>query len=758
MKKLLRILTNRIEAKVRAYRRYDCSCWFVVKFKSLIVIYRKRDIILLMMRVWLLFISLTIFALMVSCPEVKAPPGDFPGEEEPPVVHPDPVMKLLILQVGVWNNDRDTISHSFVELYNAGTQAVDLTGYSLQYASGHTSSASVKQDGAWAKINLSGSIHPNNSFLIRGDERTVSGVQTAPMQVPQGDMNVPGFRINNRAAKIILLSSTTPIESVLQNPLTDNPFNIDNNGTKVAGYVDMLGGVNTVGTDLIRGFESSVGRRLTGSQVLRRVYRDDTDDNELDFENINYSNETNEVKGEKGPRRSGIAWYLPKAPLVTEPKSPTESLMILQANSIGNHQGGGFQTSLVELYNNTSAAINLTTGNYYLHIGDSDGWKRAIKLNGVIPKQCSFLVVGNVSGTGIYRAPVPAPDQSADFNIAVDNFMIAVFKNQNNILSVNNPFNDPLFAKDYVDMVGSGTVKGFETNRPIYPATAPRSLRRNSLTDNDDNSIDFDQTDFRAHTASNGMTDAELYKFWPRNSGQGAWNPITGIPRKDPVPIIPGETTDAGPKSSYAGKLLIFQVGPSASDGAIGRSFIELYNNTNASIDLKNFSLQYGTEGVDWKKINLTKTIPAKSSYLIVGEVTNSSTANLVIANAFSDQVEPVLKLNNDGFKVVLIESQYLLSVNNPFAMPGGSAAGYVDMFGATNDDVVDAWETIASQNTAPSGLISKNRSARRKSLNDTDSNLNDFERIDYRAENITQEKLQQVRPRYSGDGSWAPF
>jgi len=427
--------------------------------------------------------------------------------------------------------------------------------------------------------------------------------------------------------------------------------------------------------------------------------------------------------------------------------------MILQANSIGNAQGGGFPVSLAELYNNTSGAVNLAAGNYYLHVGDKDGWKRAIKLNGVIPSQCSFLITGNVNGTGLYRAPLPAPDQTADFNIASDNFMIALLTNQSNILSAENPFNDPALAKDYVDMLGSGTVKGFETNRPINSATEPRSLRRNSLTDNNDNSIDFDQIDFRTFTASNGFPDSELHKYWPRNSGAGAWNPMTGMPPVHPIPLVPGIDTEAGAKSDYAGKLLIFQAGPSASDGAIGRSFIELYNNTDSPIDLRNFSLQYGTSGADWKKINLTKTIPAKCSYLVAGEVTNSLTSNLKIEDAKADQVDLILKLNNDGFKVVLIESQNLLTVNNPFAMPGGNAKGYVDMFGGFNGSTVDAFETAVASN-----MISKQASARRKSLNDSDNNSNDFERIDYRAANITPEKLQQVRPRFSGDGSWSPF
>jgi hypothetical protein len=70
--------------------------------------------------------------------------------------------------------------------------------------------------------------------------------------------------------------------------LTDNPFNIDGQGKKVDGYIDMLGAVNTRNDDWINGYEKNIGARLTGSQTLRRTSIIDTDDNAVDFESIDF--------------------------------------------------------------------------------------------------------------------------------------------------------------------------------------------------------------------------------------------------------------------------------------------------------------------------------------------------------------------------------------------------------------------------------------------------------------------------------------
>jgi hypothetical protein len=211
--------------------------------------------------------------------------------------------------------------------------------------------------------------------------------------------------------------------------------------------------------------------------------------------------------------------------------------MILQANTYGNNNGGaaGFAKSLVELYNNTDAAIDLNAGNYYLHIGTATAWTNQIKLTGTIPSKCSYLIVttnaGEVNATP--RAALPAADQQADFVIANTNFKIALLKNQSSVLSVDNPFGEASLSSDYVDMLGTGTANGCE--KEAASASRPQCPRRISLEDTDNNKTDFAQADYRGYTGSNGMADTELYKFWPRNSAAGAWNPKTGLPKIDPT-------------------------------------------------------------------------------------------------------------------------------------------------------------------------------------------------------------------------------
>jgi len=212
--------------------------------------------------------------------------------------------------------------------------------------------------------------------------------------------------------------------------------------------------------------------------------------------------------------------------------------MILQANTYGNTNGGfpaGLPKSLVELYNNTDVAINLNTGNYYLHIGSATAWTHQIKLTGTIPAKCSYLIVTTNAGDVNTTPPanLPTADQEADFVISNNAFKIALLKNQST-LSVDNPFTEASLSADYVDMLGVGSnssgINGFET-APFANQSRPRVPRRVSLTDTDNNSIDFSDVDYRA----GNIPTVDLYKYWPRNAAAGAWNPTTGLPQIDPT-------------------------------------------------------------------------------------------------------------------------------------------------------------------------------------------------------------------------------
>ncbi|MCL2196891.1 MAG: hypothetical protein FWB77_04685, partial [Treponema sp.] len=345
-----------------------------------------------------------------------------------------------------------------------------------------------------------------------------------------GDINDPNFSLGNRSFKVALIEGSSILSM-------QNPFDVDGNGKKVSGYIDMAGSVNNpnaAAPDHIFGYETAPARN-SASEAIRRKNLTDTDDNSADFIAARYAKDsggmTNEMLEVRYPRNSSAGSWDPFAEPASPPPPPpgTEMLMILQANTYGNGNnttdGSGFPRSLVELYNNTNEAIDLTADNYYLHIGDAADWTYAIQLTGSIPARCSFLIVTTnmteVNATP--RSTLPTPDQEYDFIIANNNFKIALIRNQAT-LSVANPFTEASLSGDYIDMFGVGTTNGFET-AVAKNQSRPRVPRRTTLDDTNNNSVDFGDVDYRN---TNPISNDVLLKVWPRNAAAGAWNPITG--------------------------------------------------------------------------------------------------------------------------------------------------------------------------------------------------------------------------------------
>ena len=524
----------------------------------------SRFLNLLGIRLSILIGLLFLFGTCNNSTSPSSPPVD------PGVVGKAP---LLIWQVG---SGRDgAVSHSFVELYNPTAIKVSLQGYTLWYS---------RSEGGddWENIALTGSIPPGRSFFILGRPGIIGGMQEPNIPGVEGngarlvlatysgynppqalsvpfleanppykpvypviggkdfsaDMYCPEMVLSNNQFKVALIYGTETLDGVA------NPFNIDGYGTKVDGYIDLLGAINGTSIDACEG---TVMPKISKQQSACRVFVDDTDDNSVDFTNIDYQT--------TGTTDFQVLLYRPKGTRygAWKPLSKikgTEGLMILQANTYGNNNGmdqtppsptgGGFARSLVELYNNTGTAIDLNAGNYYLHIGTAGAWTNAIKLTGSVPAHSSFLIVDNtdpgVAGTNMNATPraiLPEADQSENFVINNKDFKVAVLKNQST-LSVDNPFGNPGLTSDYVDMLGVGTANGYEG--AAAKASRPQGPRRVSLVDTNSNISDFQQADFRGRTASGkqGIADAELYKFWPRNSSSGVWDPISGMPVINP--------------------------------------------------------------------------------------------------------------------------------------------------------------------------------------------------------------------------------
>ncbi|MDR3284082.1 MAG: CotH kinase family protein [Treponema sp.] len=225
-------------------------------------------------------------------------------------------------------------------------------------------------------------------------------------------------------------------------------------------------------------------------------------------------------------------------------------------------------------------------------------------------------------------------------------------------------------------------------------------------------------------------------------------------------------TTD--PDTKEAGKLLILQAYGTGdkTDGAVSHSFVELYNNTDSPVDLTGYSLQYSEGGTEWEALDLSgETIPAKSSFLILGAPTNTAPRLDLAGKADITWADKIF--SNKTFKVCVVKNTTAFTVANPFNTDGDgtTAAGYTDMFGSADNDSKDLEAgdpkklAIDGYETEFPFLLSKQKAARRISLVDTDNNAADFEGIDYRApdKGVTDEELALYRPRNSAAGTWNP-
>lgn len=131
-----------------------------------------------------------------------------PNPQNTLVKEPVGANHVVISEVyGGGGNSGATYKNDFIELYNPTLTAVDLTGWSVQYAS-------ATGTGSWAATNLSGSIAPKGFYLIQQAAGT-GGTVDLPTPDKIGTLNLSGT-----TGKVLLSNST-----VLQtgaNPVSAN--------------------------------------------------------------------------------------------------------------------------------------------------------------------------------------------------------------------------------------------------------------------------------------------------------------------------------------------------------------------------------------------------------------------------------------------------------------------------------------------------------------------------------------------------------
>ena len=165
----------------------------------------------------------------------------------PPVaaVSPD----IVISQVyGGGGNSGATLTNDFVELYNLGTAAIDVTGWSVQYASSSGSS--------WQKTALAGTIQPGHYYLVQ-EAAGSGGTQSLPTPDALGTI-----AMSASSGKVALVSNGTTLSGTCPSAVVD----FVGYGSANCSETSPAPGLSNISADLRKG---------GGSQ--------DTDDNSADF-------------------------------------------------------------------------------------------------------------------------------------------------------------------------------------------------------------------------------------------------------------------------------------------------------------------------------------------------------------------------------------------------------------------------------------------------------------------------------------------
>ena len=198
-----------------------------------------------------LFVSLVIncalASLSVGCAGgITAPPADIPQPAILPATH------VVISQVyGGGGNSGATYKNDFVELYNAGTVAVSLNGWSVQYTSATGTT--------WQVTLLTGSISPNGYYLVQQSAGT--GGTTA---LPTAD-----------ATGTIAMSATTGKVALVTN------------ATVLAGACPIAEGVSDFvgygGADCFEGQNPAPALTNTTANIRKTGGLQESNDNAADF-------------------------------------------------------------------------------------------------------------------------------------------------------------------------------------------------------------------------------------------------------------------------------------------------------------------------------------------------------------------------------------------------------------------------------------------------------------------------------------------
>ena len=226
----------------------------------------------------------------------------------------------------VYGGNGNTYNSDYVELFNAGEAVVDITGWSVQYASA-TGSGNFSANGVSV---LSGTLQPGQYVLVRVGTTSAAGA-ALPTPVITGST---ATNIAGAAGKVVLVNVSTG--------LACNGSSTPCNASQLAQIVDL------VGWGSANYFEGTVGPATTSTTALLRTAGGCTDTNQ---------NGSDFASGTPAPRTSASPLAPCGGPQPIVPVCPaTASVASVSAGSVALSASDG--DSIVNGASITSAAVS----------------------------------------------------------------------------------------------------------------------------------------------------------------------------------------------------------------------------------------------------------------------------------------------------------------------------------------------------------------------------------------------------------------
>jgi uncharacterized protein len=372
------------------------------------------------------------FTVGAPAPRNTASPLN-PCEDDGGGTDPDLGAEVVISQAyGGGGNSGATYTHDFVEVFNRGDAAVDLTGWSVQYAS--TSGTT------WQVTSLSGTLEPGQYFLV---QQAQGAGGTTPLPTPDASGSIAMAAANGKVALVdgsTALTGACPLESV-----------VDLVGFGTANCFEGSGATPALSntTAALRAGEGCV----------------DTDDNAADF-----------TVGAPAPRNTASPLNPCGAPLGPLP-------VISQVYGGGGNSGATYTHDFIEVFNRGDAAVDLTGWSVQYASTSGTTWQ-VTSLSGTLEPGQYFLVQQAQGAGG--TTPLPTPDASGSIAMAAANGKVALVDGSTALTGA-----CPL--ESVVDLVGFGTANCFEGSgaTPALSNTTAALRAGEGCVDTDDNAADF---------------------------------------------------------------------------------------------------------------------------------------------------------------------------------------------------------------------------------------------------------------------------